>query len=59
MKGWRRGGGGMESHQDMWEEEEGEPVGEHLLGNRLCSAEEQLWVRLGDCLPHQLCEQCL
>ena len=49
----------MESYQDMWEEEEGEPVGEHLLGNRLCSAEEQLWVRLGDCLPHQLCKQCL
>ena len=57
--GWRRGGGGEETYQDVWEEEEGEPVSEHLLSDRLCSSEEQLWMRLGDCLAHQLREQCL
>lgn len=59
MKGWRRGGSGEETYQDVWEEEEGEPVSEHLLSDRLCSSEEQLRMRLGNCLAHQLREQCL
>ena len=51
---WGEGGGREGSDQDVREEEEGEPVCEHLLSNRLSSAEEQLWVRLGHRLTHQL-----
>jgi len=45
-------GEGEGSDQDVGEEEEEEPVGEHLC-NRLSSSEEQLGVRLGHHLVHQ------
>ena len=40
-EGWSVGEG---SDQDVGEKEEGEPVGKHLLSNRLSSSEEQLGV---------------
>ena len=54
VRGGVEGGGkGEGSDQDVGEEEEGEPVGEHLLGNRLSSSEEQLGVGLGHRIVHQ------
>ena len=47
------------THQEVGEEEEAEPVGEHLLGHCLRSPEEQLWVGLEDCLMHHVFEESL
>lgn len=53
MSGGVECGRGKGTDQDIGEEEEGEPVGKHLLSNRLSSSEEQLGVRLGHRLAHQ------
>ena len=47
------------THQEIGEEEEAEPVGEHLLCHRLGSPEEELWVGLEDCLMHHVFEESL
>ena len=46
-------------HQDVREEEEGQPVGQHLLSHRLRPPQQQLGVGLGNRLAHQLGQESL
>ena len=47
----------LHTHHDVSMETEGKPVGEHPLGYRLCSPQEELRVGLGHCPANQLTQQ--
>ena len=47
------------TNQEVWEEEEAEPVGEHFLCHSLSSSQEKFWVRLENGLMHHVFEQSL
>ena len=49
----------MVTHQEVGEEEEAEPVGEHLLCHCLSATQQQFRVGLADCMMHYLTQEGL
>ena len=49
----------MVTHQEVGEEEEAEPVGEHLLCHGLSATQQQFRVGLADCMMHHLTQEGL